>query len=555
MASLLELRVSSYRSIDDELCLRFPANVPVVLIGENNAGKSNILRALDLTFGDSWPASHQPDDHEFFGREREQSGINIEADVVGVTSTDRRGNQTSVRRYRIQCPIPGQKSGTSFTMSTDDPSVTFPTREARAQLASVLVSADRRLSQTLSYASRFTFLSRVMRVFHESLTSDDSRVERLQNSFEEIVKIFREVESFEKFREHLTGEIQQLTGGLDYALEVDFSAYDPSQFFHALRVQAVEGGEVRSLDELGSGQEQLLALAFANAYARSFKDSGGLILLIDEPEAHLHPQAQRWLARKIRELASQGVQVVLTTHSPAFIDILGLSGLCVVRKDGNGGTYLTQLGRAELAEHCVKHGAEKATKENILPFYAAGATEELLAGFFARRVILVEGPTEAQAFPVYLRAVGLDTEKSGISILPVGGVASLARWWRLFTAFGIPTYVVWDNDVSADSKGVTRRELLELMGVSGEQREALLKSPGLHIEATFAIFGENFELTLRERLGADYSRWENEARSELAAQSKQLIARYAASKAVEQGLGALEEPFTLLADAVRKVGS
>ncbi|MBK9344415.1 MAG: hypothetical protein IPN07_15605 [Dehalococcoidia bacterium] len=69
---------------------------------------------------------------------------------------------------------------------------------------------------------------------------------------------------------------------------------------------------MRSLDELGSGQEQLLALAFANAYARSFKDSGGLILLIDEPEAHLHRRG----GRADRELRSGGGG---SNYSPAFM--------------------------------------------------------------------------------------------------------------------------------------------------------------------------------------------------------------------------------------------
>ncbi len=119
----------------------------------------------------------------------------------------------------------------------------------------------------------------------------------------------------------------------------------------------------------------------------------GLVLVIDEPEANLHPLAQDWLARKIRDLAASGVQVVLTTHSPAFLDVAAIPGLVLVRKN-DACTETVQMTAAELAQYCREHGAARATAENILGFYAAAATEEILGGFFARTIVLVEGPSK-----------------------------------------------------------------------------------------------------------------------------------------------------------------
>ena len=113
-----------------------------------------------------------------------------------------------------------------------------------------------------------------------------------------------------------------------------------------------EGGVVRTFEELGTGQEQLLALAFAHAYAKAF--FGGIVLIIEEPEAHLHPLAQQWLARRIRQMASDGLQIILTTHSPAFVNIVDLEGLILVSKPDRA-TTTKQLTRRNLSEfYCRK---------------------------------------------------------------------------------------------------------------------------------------------------------------------------------------------------------
>src|SRR5688572_2264477 len=69
MARVSKLSVKGYRSINARIEIAFPPNKPVVLIGENNAGKSNIVRALNLMLGQYSPGYHEPEDHEYFGRD------------------------------------------------------------------------------------------------------------------------------------------------------------------------------------------------------------------------------------------------------------------------------------------------------------------------------------------------------------------------------------------------------------------------------------------------------------------------------------------------------
>ncbi|MBI3979117.1 MAG: AAA family ATPase [Chloroflexi bacterium] len=529
MGRVQRLRIENYRSIQGAIEIAFPSKAPLVLIGENNAGKSNIVRALDLVLGEMWPGSYEPDDHEFFGRDRNEATIGITIDLDGVHHTDY--NRTHiVSQLAWQFPTVGGRALRMVYAGGGGSS--YVSNEVRGQCTCILIGADRRLSYQLSYTSKYTFLSKLMKRFHERLTADPERMAQLQGYFAAVKTLFEGVSEFAAFQDELRQQVAELSGNLAYSLGIDFSAYDPSNYFHALQVYPQENKQVRTFDELGTGQEQILAVSFAQAYARAFRDAGGLVLVIEEPEAHLHPLAQEWMGQKIFELAEQGVQVVVTTHSPAFLDVMHLEGFVLVRKEG-AATSVVQLTRSQLAEHCQKTGAPKTTSGTVLPFYAAVSTAEILAGFFARKIVLVEGPTEALALPTYLAHVGLDPTREGIAIIPVHGVGNLAKWYRLFSAYGIPTYVIFDNDAKDDKVGTKRRDILQTLGVDPAEYSRLLSTDEWVVTDQYCVFGTDYEKTMRTYFPDAYSALEAEAHDQFglsADQSKPLVARHVAER-------------------------
>lgn len=552
MGRIRSLQVSGYRSVRDDLLLTFPENMPIVLVGENNSGKSNIVRALDLILGESFPGSHSPDDHEFFGRDKANGAIEIVAGLSGVSHSDWRGTNP-VEKLTWKCTADGiAQFSMTLWQRGESP---YVSNDTRGQCTCIYIAADRRLDYQLSYASKFTFLSKLMKRFHDRLMADPERASALREKFAETKAIFLGVPEFADFTTELQTQIADLSGNLRYGLDVDFSAYDPSNFFHALRVHASEDGEVRTIEELGSGQEQILALSFIQAYAQAFHDAEGLVLVIDEPEANLHPLAQDWLARKIRDLAATGVQVVLTTHSPAFLDIAALPGLVLVRKS-DGRTEAIQLTAAQLAAFCLENGASRATAENILGFYVAAATEEILAGFFARKIVLVEGPTESAALPVYLEQVGFVPAREGVAVIAVHGVGNLAKWWRIFSAYGIPTYVAFDNDANDDQHGVRRSNLLATLGLSADRHSAYMSTFDWMVEDGFCVFGGDFETTLRRAFSPDYEALEDEARTAygFGPDSKPLLARRVAQQLSVGRFPDGQAELQRLAEAIRRLG-
>jgi putative ATP-dependent endonuclease of the OLD family len=82
MPRLIKLTIEGFRSISEPLILEFPINKPVVLIGENNSGKSNIIRSIELMFGEFHPKYKKLEDYDHYKRNPNTEVI-IETSVSG----------------------------------------------------------------------------------------------------------------------------------------------------------------------------------------------------------------------------------------------------------------------------------------------------------------------------------------------------------------------------------------------------------------------------------------------------------------------------------------
>lgn len=521
MATLTAVEFQNYRSVEGLLRLEIPRNRPAVLFGENNVGKSNLVRGVEMILGHYWPGNREPDDHEFFGREPDRT-IRIECefargDLLG------RDYEYVIWEHDPREPVDDRTSlwgqrpnGTRGGISNDD----------RDECYCVAAHAEDDLSYQLSYRSKATLLSKIMRRFHSDLVEHQDVKQRLEALFGETKEQFYRIPSFSAFSESLRRQLGDFLGSMTHQLDVDFEAYNPVNFFQALRLQPVEDEGARALDELGTGEQQVLAISLAYAYAQGFHT--GIILILEEPEAHLHPLAQQWLSKRLIALAEGGVQLIMTTHSPHFIDVMNLEGLTRVQKI-DGSTSVIQRSITDLVQHNVDSGvpANQVDEENVLPFYRSHATTDLLEGLFATVVVLVEGPTESLALPIYLERAGLSTARQGVAVIPVHGKGNLAKWRRLFTLFEIPTYVVFDNDPGDDREGNKRRDALASVGIEAHESEGYIDTEDWLVEPAFCVFGTDFEETLRAHFDG-YADGEDEAVNTHGINTKPFKARWVA---------------------------
>jgi predicted ATPase len=200
---------------------------------------------------------------------------------------------------------------------------------------------------------------------------------------------------------------------------------------NAAAAQVLERFE-RALREPPSGSEAASALALVRAVEDVFEAGlDGVLLLVEEPELFLRPQAQRYLYRLLRSFALAGNQVIYSTHSPAFLNVGRLEELVLVEHRRPGGTRVTQPQPLE-ADEAFRVVSEFDAERSEL--------------FLARAAVLVEGRTEKLVLPAVFHALGYDIDRAAISIVECGGKSNLPIFARICRVCRVPCVAVHDRD-------------------------------------------------------------------------------------------------------------
>lgn len=216
-------------------------------------------------------------------------------------------------------------------------------------------------------------------------------------------------------------KLRDLSKGVDVA----FTAAG-SQSFPLAR----HGMGIRSLASL------LVFKAFASwkgKQAEAANDHVHSFLAFEEPEAHLHPQAQRSFFAHVKSIPGQRI---VSTHSPYFAGQADLSDLRLfVRRGGEttvSGLDLSVLNSDEKRK--LRHGVVN-TRGDLL---------------FARAAVFFEGETEEQALPIFAEAYwGRNIHELGFSFVRVGGHSNYFPFIWLAEQLAIPWYVFSDGECDA----------------------------------------------------------------------------------------------------------
>lgn len=139
-------------------------------------------------------------------------------------------------------------------------------------------------------------------------------------------------------------------------------------------------------------------------------------LLVEEPEAHLHPQYQNTFFEYLNKLEDKGLQIFITSHSPTITAKSNLNNIIILQRQSH---TISSFSFSLLAENDFSDSNRKHLRK-----FLDTSKSQL---FFANGVILVEGIAEAILIPLlsrkFLKPATVDLEKNGIEIVNISGVA------------------------------------------------------------------------------------------------------------------------------------
>ncbi len=242
-------------------------------------------------------------------------------------------------------------------------------------------------------------------------------------------------------------------------LEIEFTAPHVEDAVKLETSVLVHDGIRTDIDRKGNGLQRSLVFALIKAWAVIIREerekrraeagedgpkrgaSHSTYFIFEEPELFLHPQAQRELFASLKELSQADNQVFLTTHSSSFVNLEDHKSIVIVHKnDFVEGTTVVQ---------CNEELYQQEDERRLFALQLL-INPERSESFFAKKVIIVEGPTEKAVIPFLAKKLGVF--KHEYSFIEAGSKEDLTRYIHLFNCFQIRYVVVYDKDHQAGKK-------------------------------------------------------------------------------------------------------
>lgn len=464
---LHRLSVKNFRAIGNQ-----PVTIEiddiVVLVGSNNSGKSSILRAYQVVM------LHGSKDGELtqqdFPNGKVNANVPIEIELETVVYDAKAPGEMWINRDAVSGDMyvrekwiwkePGKPKKVGWDVAAGNwhategpwgaPGVAQPARPEPHRIQA-FDSPEKQAEDVVK------LLKGVLneRIKEMQTQAPEGGVEK--NDYSRLVDAISDfqkkaVADANKQIEAVEAELNQLIGKVFPGQVVRFDARPDADsegalsFFKEapLLLMGPKDGYQPSIDRQGSGARRTLlwaALRLLAEHSRLKRDASSLrphVLLLDEPELCLHPDAVREACRVLYDLPKAGKwQVIVTTHSPVFIDLSrdNTSIVRVERKaDGESfGSTIYRPSKAKLDDD----DKERFKLLNLCDPYVSEF-------FFGGRTILVEGDTEYSAF-MYIISQEPDTFQN-LHVVRARGKATIRSLCKILNQFGKSYAILHDSD-------------------------------------------------------------------------------------------------------------
>ncbi|MCV9937693.1 AAA family ATPase [Boseaceae bacterium BT-24-1] len=488
LSKLIIRNFRNFRSVE------IPLSDNVVLLGENRIGKSNLLFAIRLILDPTLPDSARqlklsdlwdgapPDFSEVIEVHLEIADFTSDLGLVALLTDFRTAHDPTIARlsyvFRKKADVVGIPQSSEdcefIVFGGGDEARLVPSKVRRRIAIDVLDAlrdAEGQLSSWRSSPLRHLLEEAIGGIGRADLDAVAGELDKATTTLEGFATVKALEDELRAGILHLSGKAHDIDARLRFAPS------DPLRLFRSIAM-FIDGGK-RGIAEasLGSANVALLALKLAEfAWRRKKNERNFSLLCIEEPEAHLHPQLQRSVFKKLLSGANAAQALIVTSHSPT------LAGVTPLRS-------IIQLRTREGSTHAFSLANLPVTPDELddVERYLDATRAELL---FARGVIFVEGDAEEALLPVFSSAIGHHLDDLGITVCNVAGT-NFGPYVKLAEGLGLPYAVITDWDPLDGTKPpLGRKRTIDLWEAMLQVRGKPPLTSAQHAEWNAKAYGE-----------------------------------------------------------------
>lgn len=330
-------------------------------------------------------------------------------------------------------------------------------------------------SDEIDRRSSSTVFRRLMGHLSDRIVQSDPRYREIEDAISTLNRLLNarpdegddpeqgRLESLGTVEKALTGLIARLMPAVQ-GVQLEITIEEPKELFSRGVSLKIDDGVITDVLDKGHGLQRSVVFGLLQMLMNTYRqDADGnaelerpIILGFEEPELYIHPQSQRLIYNVLKEFSGVQAdgepavgtdQVIYSTHSPAFVDVGNYERVGIVRKDSlDEGTTVKQCEQGVLGSVEERRGFKLLTSFGL-------KHNEL---FFAREIVLVEGPEDEIAVIATARKLGRIVDlpdEIGLAVVVTQNKEQIPKFQKILNAFGLRYGVLLELDGQPETEG------------------------------------------------------------------------------------------------------